>query len=382
MIKRVIVSGDFLRPSRGVQRPSQHHNIQWLHHLVGNQIAEATGLPVEMVAWCHDVVAKGRLTQASIQAIYGTHSIPLSIDGWAALYDLPEVSEEFDAFIAWLFHDSVAVFFELPKVVERVLARHGIPYVDLTIHPVRFLDDIYLGFRASTAAMQASLDAFRLPEPFIRAMAGIQKAAAGRRYTYECPPNSMLLLLQVRDDKTQISDGRFIGAGDCLEPIVACAARHSRCLLRPHPFDRDNPHMPLLKASIPNLVTTDENYYRLLSLDQIATVASLSSGTCIEAPYFGKTETYFFKKPYLLPAEGKPAGPDEYVGVYDAFLNPDFWREVLSSACPVTRRDGVEIPRKPNRLRQSLRDFWRFNEIDSDILVEQYVARTRKPIPV
>lgn len=49
--KRIIVTGDFLRPSPNKFRPTQNENIRWLAQLLNVPVTMATGLPVQEVGW-------------------------------------------------------------------------------------------------------------------------------------------------------------------------------------------------------------------------------------------------------------------------------------------------------------------------------------------
>ena len=43
---------------------------------------------------------------------------------------------------------------------------------------------------------------------------------------------------------------------------------------------------------------------------------------------------------------------------------------LAASPCPVTPKDGLRLPAKPNRFRQQLRSAWGYNQIDTDIFIE------------
>lgn len=377
--RRIVFTGDFLRPSYNGQDPTQHYNIQWCHDLLCRQFASATGLRTEMIAWNHRGVVAGQLDKQSIDQIYSMLGLPRSIQSWASVYEELYLPEVLDTFLAEVFRDALVVGFELPPYLEHVLVRHGIPFVDLIIHPVRFLDDIFFGIRTSCPQANEAVAGHAISEEFIHTVAGIQAAAARRQVHFAPPPGSALLLLQTRFDRTQIRDGGFIGAIDYLNDIGQLAAGCSTFYVKDHPLDPGTNHALAVRCAFRNVKMTTENVYRLMASEHIAQVLTLSSSTGIEARYFGKVGHFIYKEPNRFALDGALPQPGEFVGVFDGFLSPDFWREVLSSITTTTKTTGTTIPCKPNRLRTSLRSFWNFNEIDTDFAVGLAVAVAPKP---
>lgn len=373
--KRIVFTGDFLRPSWDGKAPTQHYNIQWCRDLLGRQIAMATGLPVEMVVWDHAGVSADSLNRLAIEQIYKTAGVPLSIVSWAELYDASDLPTRVEQFFASLFRDALVVGFELPPYIESVLTRAGVPFVDVIIHPVRFLDDIFLGIRTSDPSASAVLARHAIAEEFIELMAGLQSAAARRGSSFAPPSGASLLLLQTRFDRTQIRDGKFIGALHFLDEITAIAEASSVLYVKEHPLEAGTNHAAAVRSAVRNVEMTNENVYRLMAHEKIQTVATLSSSTGIEARYFRKDGRFLYKEPNRFAVDGNQPEPDQFVGVFDAALSADFWRETLASVLPTSRQTGVRIPFKANRLRTSLRSFWSFNEIDTDFPVS--LARTR-----
>ena len=57
----------------------------------------------------------------------------------------------------------------------------------------------------------------------------------------------------------------------------------------------------------------------------------------------------------------------------DRVLEADFWRDILSSLLPTTAPTGSVLPVKPNRLRISMREFWGYNEVDTDVVTKLFL---------
>lgn len=363
--KRVVFSGDFLRPSPAQLRPTQHENIRWLRNLVSTQIRMATGLEHEAFGWNHGGVRDGRLNLPDLQAIYGLLGLPPDIRSWAAVHALERLPEPLEAALLHVFSESLAVGFEFPPFLEAFFARHRIPCVGFTLHPARFLDDLLLGLRSNVPEVQELIFRRRIEEGFLHLMAGVQKAGAAHKLHEDLKPGSALFLMQTWYDQSQIENGVFVEAGRYFDEIAEIAARHREVLVKEHPL-APNPATLLLQSKLPNVRLVKGNVYGYLSIPEVSLVATVSSSVGVEASYFGVANRFLLRAPLALRrSEADP--PEGYVGVRDAFLNPDFWREILAPVTEVTPPDGLRVPFKPNRLRISIRSFWNFNEIDTDI---------------
>lgn len=364
--KRVVFSGDFMRPAPDGSRPTQHHNIRWLRNLLSAQISMATELPQEVLSWNSAGVRDGRFGDGDVNRLYQLFGLPREIRSWAAIFNQRELPSAMEGLLQTLLSDSLVVGFELPPYLEHFLSRNGIPFVGLTMHPVRFLDDIYLGVRSNILPTQELIFEHRIDEAFVRTMAGIQKASAARYFPdTSVQSDSALFLMQTWYDQSQIRNGRFTDAREHLETIVDMAKEHREFLVKEHPM-APNPATPMLQARIPNLRMVTGNVYGYMALPEIRTIGTISSSVGVEARYFGVDARFITANPVPLRRASGDA-PDAYIGVYDAFLRTDFWREILDPILPVTAVDGCLVPQKPNRLRISMRAFWNFNEIDSDI---------------
>jgi hypothetical protein len=365
-IEKIVFSGDFLRPCANAFVSSQRHNILWLSRLLGSQVALATGLTPRTVAWGAGASRDESLGDAEISAIYEELCVRKSIDGWAALYDHAGSSATLDAIVQRHFAGALVIGFELPPVVTRALLRRGAAIIDICVHPVRFLDDIFLAVRASEPLMRESLARHAVREEFLRLMAGISSAAALAKSSFSPEPNSLVIFDQTSDDAVRIAGGRFVRLNAFREQVTATAAAFARVYLKNHPYAPRSETLGTLQAWGIAAEEIDENAYCLMAHPNVRGVLSLSSSACAEAMYFDKEAHFLLRSPRRLALDGAIGDFESYVGIYDAFLGVDFWREVLQDFMPVTVRDGLKAAAKPNRLRLSLGAFWAYNRIDSD----------------
>jgi len=176
-----------------------------------------------------------------------------------------------------------------------------------------------------------------------------------------------LIILQTSFDKAVIQGHRYTTLAEHMSAVEAVAEGYDNVLIKEHPLEPQPNIRDRISMAMPNAQVTKENFYRLVSHQNLKGVAALSSSCVLEARYFGKNGHYilpgFDSKTLLVGSEG------HYID--DILICPDFWRDILApSQCPTTAKDGLRLPPKQNRFRQQLRSAWGFNQIDTDIIVD------------
>jgi hypothetical protein len=264
------------------------------------------------------------------------------------------------------------VGYELPPWLVQVLEQHAVPYVDLRLHPIRFLDDLLFAVRASCADTQAKLLAMAVPESEVLATAGLREAMC--RYISEArvPDDTLLVIGQRRFDSTQIAGGDFFDAHRHTAEIHALCARHAAVVLKPHPLDPQHSLLEVAAAAPARVIgVINDNTYRMMALPQVSAILTVNSGVAYEAPYFGKRVHTL--APLQMRLAWRGAVPDApapdaaaHASLGDVVLTPDFWRVLLAPHTRVSPPDGMCLHPKPNRLRIALDSFWNFQEIDTD----------------
>lgn len=352
MIDGVIVVGDLLRPD-GKGRPAgTDRQTVWLWNAIKRQIYLASGLTSEA------------LTTAALTGWIESLRPEAEADAyWASVHNRLPSPEPIIGHLLRRF----CIGYEMPPWLIHLLDQHAVPYVDIRLHPVRFLDDLLFAVRASAPESQADLLAMAVQESEVFATAGLREAMCRFISEARVPDNTLLVAGQRRFDSTQIADGTFFDAMPRASEIHAICARYQAVVLKPHPLDR---HHSLLEvaAGAPSRVigVIEDNVYRMLSLPQISAILTVNSGLVHEAPYFGKRVHALAPSPVRLAWRGAMPAADTHASMDDAVLTPDFWRLVLAPHAPVTAADGMRLRAKPNRLRIALDSFWNYQEIDTD----------------
>ncbi len=365
-VDRIVFTGDFLRPSVATLRPTQHENINWLYRVLDVPLRMATGLPTDIVHWDNNWLNMARIDRDTVAAIYRACWQDPNIQAWPHLFAAEQLPDFVEDMFLKFFDRSMVVGFELPPYLVHFLARHNIDFVDCSLSPVRFMNDLLFDVSASTPDMTEAIRKHAVPDALIKLQAGVVSSNVAKMFPRPPRPDSLLLILQTQFDKVVIKNGRFVTLADHLEAVTELADSFSHVIIKEHPLEPQNEVLERLQKTLPSNSVSQENFYRLISHPNVKAVAALSSSCVLEAGYFGKQGHYlmpgFTHENFSVGIEG--------VNVGDDIIMPDFWRDVLAtSGCPVTAKDGLRLPEKPNRFRQQLRSAWGYNQIDTDIPV-------------
>lgn len=352
MIEGAVVVGDLLRPDGSGRPGGTDRPTLWLWNAIKRQLYLASGLPSQA------------LTTASLFGWIESLRPRADADTyWTAVHDrLPSA----DPILEHL-RRRFCIGYEMPPWLARLLDDNAIPYIDIRLHPVRFLDDLLFAVRASVGTTQAGLLNLAVHESEVFATAGLREAMCRFISEARVPDNTLLVAGQRPFDSTQIVGGRFFDALPRAAEIHAICARYSAVVLKPHPHDRRHSLLEVAAgAPVREIGVIDDNVYRMLSLPQISAVLTVNSGLAHEAPYFGKQVHALAPLPIRPAWYGAAPDATSHASLDDVVLTPDFWRIVLTPHAAVSAPDGMRLRPKPNRLRIALDSFWNFQEIDTD----------------
>jgi hypothetical protein len=352
MIQSVVVVGDLIRPDGSGRPGGTDRATLWLWNAVKRQIFLASRLQSEA------------LTTAPLCDWIESLRPPEEADSyWASVHDhLPDPAQ-----ILERLRHRFCIGYEMAPWLVRLLDDHSIPYIDLRLHPVRFLDDLLFAARASKTETQAELVSMAVHEAEVFTTAGLREAMCRYISDAAVPDNTLLVAGQRRFDSTQIVGGTFFDATERASEIHAICACYPAIVLKPHPLDRYHTLLEVAAAAPTRVIgVIDDNVYRMLSLPQVSAVLTVNSGLMHEAPYFGKRVHSLAPSPVRSIWRGGTADAGSHASMDDIVLTPDFWRIVLSPYTGVTAADGMRLQPKPNRLRIALDSFWNYQEIDTD----------------
>ena len=371
--ERIVITSDLLRVTgEKTSRTGFATNTKFFAAMMTPQILAATRLPVPILEWDDKSPFDGN-------AVYGAFGLDANAANWAKIF----AADATDALCAlFLPHveNSLVVGFEISPLLQKILTRMNIPFVDVRWHPLRFLDDIFFGFSSNRREISAAIASYALSGQEVDFHVGLHKAAAIRRSAFnkKGPSFETLIVGQTPFDASLIHDGRIATLLDHKDSIAELAKLGS-IGFRPHPFS-PHPSSPLAAFlehhGIP-LVDCDADMYELLCDASLRRVVGLSSGTLDEATFFGLPVTRFIQEQFrYLPHVADALQTDNeslvYTGVYHAFLSVDFWADIFRSTLERTWPNGNPVPFKPDRLRHVNGSYWGLRNAGGTNLVMSY----------
>ena len=338
-LTRVVFTGDVLRTDNEGS-PLQLGNVRWLYSHFGPTISEITGLPTS-IRYRHNEEDNGR---SVVQKWYGLMGHPSGEWAWAATFwtsDPPpalvsELAEDYDC--------ALVICVEMSPILEAVLNRLGVPWIDINISPLRFLEDLLVCFRCSGHfSAIPSHDGFLQQSHINYAVQRVREYYAGRIRQGEFD-GSAIYFAQTPTDRTLIKDCGFISDEEVVENIAA-SSKGCRLFVKPHPFSASNSIISACQKIL-GAEITDVNTYALLSSSEKFKALTISSSVAVEAAAFEKRSFSFHDKVQRWIYDG-PAS-------LHAHRSPAFWRELLAGLMPTRDIRREDIQMQPNMLRREL----------------------------
>jgi len=212
--------------------------------------------------------------------------------------------------------DAAVIGFEMSGTDCAHLDARGVPWVNFAIHPLRFLDDLYLDV-ATSFPYDLSRHA---ASPGVIDFCAQALRQRYRRAPQAEPARTLAIFGQTPIDRSVYFDGEFRTLDHYLARLDEVASGHARVFYKPHPYLSDPKVDELLIERYGAERYTDTDVYRFFIEKNIATACALSSSVLFEAPHFG-VEAVF-----LEPRARRYGSPIDYRGLLD---DQAFWERFL-----------------------------------------------------
>lgn len=351
---KIVFTGDVLRVG-AAGKPDQWGNIGWLKRLLAPALEIATGSSdIEKVTWiAHASDFDGAM-------VYAAHDLEPSAASWAALFH-QKPNDQALAYLAEFFENVTVIGFELSPYLRASLDELNSIYIDLCIHPARFMEDLALFVSSNSKEVSNKAREFGLSEADFR-LRSTFLSGAWRQQGYVQPRfhSAALICLQTTMDRVLIHEGRFLSIERYLPQLLEIRKRFDRVYVKPHPLGSSESGVGFIIDHIDGVEVLNRNFYEVIARQEIDVVYSISSGTTNEARYLGLEGYHLFRDYY--EAEENLAGGSVYHAVIDEVLWPDFWRKVLSPVMPVTSLGGYTPHKGAGTLRKALGQAWDFSK--------------------
>lgn len=365
MFNKISVCADFL----ATKESEQANNIRWFRDILSRPILNATGITAnefksaisERNGFVRDIFfAKSKMDFSPTEMQFD--------------YDAEKAEQNsLDYLTQHIQSDTLVIGYELSSATRRILDRSGITYIDVWLHPVRYLDDVLFAFDSNNKNIKAALMRLNIKEDVYFAYADrlrVQAYKGFRRSKLHLHSDSALFVGQTLYDKAISRNGRMLSLLDFKERFSELCATHDHVYYSRHPFVKagDEDVLAYVKRH-KNVTITDEPSYFLLAADEIKTVASLSSSVAHEAKYFGKAVSFFFQ-----PVVKIGSAEDCYASIYQSFMFAHFWSDILSPIFRVKAVDRQEYFEGKDKIRDMLSFYWGYRNIDKLESLKQTVG--------
>ncbi|MFK3779725.1 hypothetical protein [Agrobacterium sp. NPDC089420] len=349
----IFISSDLLSTSR----KEQDSNLKWLVDLFRRPLSNGSDLPITIASkrW-HDDFKFDR------KRFFDLSNLAVDIEDTQIFFEATDIKDASIEYFSQHFPSGSLIFgYELSSATREIIARAGCTYIDMWLHPIRFLDDLLFAFDSNDVEIKERLSSFELPEELSYVYADrlrVQMYRGKPRLNNDLKPHSALYIGQTLKDKAIASSKGMLNLLDYRSAFDEVARSKHHIYYSRHPFVKNGDEKTLsFIRGFRNVSMTEHPTYMMLATDEVEFVFTISSSVVTEAKYFGKNTMYLFRPPVRIYSK------DSYASILHNFLFSDFWRYVLKSGdFPDTR--NINFIDGRNKMRDMLSWYWGFRQID------------------
>lgn len=370
-IKKICVMADVTRCKNGTDGI-----LCWLGGLMEGVISRICDIP-----FCP--FSKEELKDLHL-SLYGAYGIDLSnnnlkydflsvpVEDWLTI-SFAEPNQKVLEIVKKYFSNTLVISREPALILKKSFEILNIPYVDLAIHSVRYLDDLIMGATTNVPEIYQKLLEYELSEEEFYFHADVLKAEARFKkgiINLDYNANYALFLAQTPVDRSllDLKNNKLVTFLDYKKEFEKLTQEHDIVFYKSHPFYKNKEVIDYIKTFDNVEICENENIYNLLSLPQFKTCATISSGSANEAKYFGKKVICFHEQPYKYSEEypnKNDLNKDIHVTIGKNWLKANFWAEILSPIIQTKKVTDIDIKNVHNKLRRILNTSWGYIDCDS-----------------
>ena len=360
-MERIIITSDLFRPliTNGQIGPFHTKRINKYYYFLELQLRLATGLPIERL--------NAPFTTFDPVQFYKLCGLTcMSEENWFKLYDIKEVPQEAILYYGKFIHKSLVIYHEAPNFITKIHEQLSIPFIDMLVHPVRFMDDHLWAMASNVQLISNNIRRYSVDTNLFYFGANCIKAICAQD-PLPIDINSALLVGQTLVDISVFDKTKNLTIFDFEQEITELGDTYEKVYFRPHPYQQGDKKVKNFISSFRNIEFTTNNTYRFLGHDNIEEVVAISSSVLQEAMFFGKKIRYLHKNPKKYEySRDLSDGSYKYSAITsDVFMTPHFWHDILTGIIPtVTHCPPFQINSIPNRVRSTFNDYWAFTELD------------------
>lgn len=370
----IFITADFLM----TKESEQYNNVRWLFDFLDTPIKHAVGN--ELIV--NKFISSGMYSNFEREVFFKKSQGYM--DSFNKLdiqffFEEDKISDESIEYLREFFSpEDIVISYELSQQTRDVLDRACIRYIDIWLHPVRYLDDLLYGFYSNVKSINARLKSFDLDKEMFYTYANLVKVGTYkgyRRVDAKIEKNSLIFVGQTNFDKAVFCNGKMLNALDFKEEIKLLAEQHEHVYYLRHPFvkEGDEEVVKFFKG-LHNYTefVGDPNSYSILAHEEAVTFCTISSSLAVEAKYFGKSCKLLYRPVIDID--------NVYSTVSQDFLFSHFWSEILKEEIKVKDRPALKFDNPHSKIRDSLSSYWSYREIDKLELTKKTLGTVFKRI--
>jgi hypothetical protein len=302
-------------------------------------------------------------------SVYRYFNANYNFNGWGEI----ESSGDFSFFIRFFREaikpDSIVVGYEMSDLMLGALASMGIPYIDIALHPIRFLRDLVFAIRTNDVWIsKVALDCEDRLETIPLQIASIKAKAAWMYKPRQVVGKTLLILGQSPYDRALLtSTGNFASLRDYEYDLLRIVDDYDSIIYKPHPYDWSK-ELPWESPRIlQRIKLAEDNFYQLISQPGVRKVFALNSSGLTEASLFGLNTQSLIPPRYAWARSLQ--GSDALGGLIPqtpSWITALFWNRILNDA-PFDSsnvRFALVNQLDNNFFRKSMNADWGFSFID------------------
>lgn len=361
-MNNIIFTGDILRPNSKM-KPIATRDVVWLYNLFKNQIKNVTNIEPGLLLW-DDI-------HFSAKIFANKNNMELNnVFDWVKSYNNTDATEEASEYLCANFKNSLVIGYELSNLMMHIFNKQGIPYINLTLHPVRFLSDVFFMFCTNNKDVFENLKRYIIDTNLFASEAGYIKATLNRRKIKNFGEDIAIIIGQTEVDAAIVDDdGNLLSLKNYSKEIENICNTHKKVFYKPHPYASNKEEMIAYMNNF-NIETIEGNFYTILSQDNLKDIYAISSSCIYESKFFNVNGHYLYKSAFdIITEKTDPFTTTRYVPIFEKYYLSSFWANILSPFFKVREIQNDTYNTFQNKLRKSLNAYWGY-DFDKQTTVE------------
>lgn len=331
MLSKIFLCCDFL-----MTRPeTQRYHLRWLSTILNTSLKRA--LKIQPSDFLSD-----QQNTFSRREFFAKSGIILNETESHFHFDKSAISSASLELIKEPLQGALLIGYELSEETRSILDKANVNYIDIWLHPIRFLDDNFFAFRSNLKKINDNLKSFHLNDDIYALYADklrIQSYMGWDKYKNSLDnalkANSALFVGQTLTDKAVCRNGTMLNVLNFKEEFTELTKRFSHVYFSRHPMIKGDDAAQLeFVLSHDNTSITTEPGYKLLCTESIEHVTGVSSSLMYESKFFGKSFSYLYRPVLEIFDKETETG---YYSIFSKLHSPAFWQEVLRGTLPTNQ---------------------------------------------